>query len=289
MAIIHKLSTHQISIRTVLMIASLACAFPILSIGYSDLNFQSDLFAYLISKVSALQLLQIYFISVIIQRISPDLKSRTYELVLILGAAAVVLFIQFRRPEYALALLTIALSLRMIMLPAANLAALCIGAFALQYAAAFGPLFVFHQQFAWIDASMVRLLLTASGFAVEGTGTFIRYAPTGANLDVNVGCTSTLAMIHALSSAFIYAAYQNVKPNRHVLGALSLLLVIIVLINWLRMALMIESQDAYKFWHEGTGMQIVSLINAAAIIGVMHIGILRSRSTQTVETQPSYL
>jgi hypothetical protein len=40
---------------------------------------------------------------------------------------------------------------------------------------------------------------------------------------------------------------------------------------------MLESMDAYEYWHRGTGMQIVSLIEAFTILAIMQIGIQQGR------------
>lgn len=277
-----ELISKTIPLRLALYSLLALCLIYIYFIGYVDDGYPNSHFARLGEKFSALQSLELFFVISILRRVDSKLTVRLLEIAVIMIGSFIIFAVNFRRPEYALALATIAPTIRYLRHKVVNAAIFSVAVFSFQYAGAFGPLFLLHKAFAYFDAAAIRSLLDMLGFAAGGSGTYIRYGATGMTLNVNVGCTSTLASIYAISGALIYIIYQKAHLNWQTGAAIVVLLIVITLINWMRIALMLESMAAYEFWHKGIGMQIVSLIDTIAILGIIHLGITHSADVRTL-------
>jgi hypothetical protein len=141
--------------------------------------------------------------------------------------------------------------------PGLRRVALILFIIALQHGQEITPL---HGFVGWLDARMVSGLMSAIGHPVIRTGNLLISPGMPGGLVVLTGCASSNLMISmGLGLAVLLLASRD-RLNRGDYYWIGATLAIAVTMNIARLALMLQSHDAYLSWHKGTGASVVSVV-----------------------------
>jgi exosortase/archaeosortase family protein len=124
------------------------------------------------------------------------------------------------------------------------------------------PLFAsWRAPFAQIDARAVHQLLAIAGQASDYSDSSVRLRGSAFAIRILAGC-ATSSVVSAVAAAFLIFSLCWRAPLAAVARGLAAAVGACWIVNVLRLALMAQSEDDYRYWHDGGGTAIVSLAMA---------------------------
>ncbi len=119
-----------------------------------------------------------------------------------------------------------------------------------------------------LTARLAHLFLMAVGLQAERIGTLIRLGP--GTIEVYHGCSGLKMILQLMGFSLIYLVL-NPQSKRKIMGLICGAIAIGFILNSLRVAMMavlvsLGDQNAFDYWHLGTGSLIFSVIALGALM-----------------------
>ena len=110
----------------------------------------------------------------------------------------------------------------------------------------------------FLDVRGTRFLLLASGYATEIQGALLKMPGLNHVIEILPGCDTLRALPAAIGAYAIFATATARRLDARFILPLAGLVSAIFISNWLRLAAMIWSREAFEYWHNGAGAALVS-------------------------------
>jgi len=241
--------------------------------GVDWLLAKSDSFTSLgaLSQISIIELIEIVVLARLFALRDAQARLTTAEALATLAGLAATVLVVARMPVVnawivATSLIAFYAFARFGRAPAQRPFVFAFALFFAQYAFGYGPFIWLHSLVGQLDAGAVRVLLTAAGYAVGGSGSVVVAPARDFAVDVNYGCSSSFVIARVVPAFLIVVLGLRGALRAGDFAYLAVLAAITVCINLVRLMPVALSRAGYAFWHDGLGASMLSALYAVLIL-----------------------